>query len=83
MLRILREAITNAGRHGQAQKVVVRLWRDDRTNLTVEDDGRGFDSSLPTRGFGLVSMRERAHAVGATFGVASRIGHGTRVEVSM
>ena len=43
LLRILREAIVNAGRHGLAEKVTVRLWEDDRVHLTIEDDGRGFD----------------------------------------
>ena len=64
LLRILREAIVNAGRHGLAEKVTVRLWEDDRVHLTIEDDGRGFDPAEPARGFGLISMRERARAVG-------------------
>jgi two-component system sensor histidine kinase UhpB len=83
LLRILREAITNAGRHGEAAKVTVRLWRDDQVHLHIDDDGRGFDASVPTRGFGLVSMGERARAVGASLEVVSEIGRGTRIEVSL
>jgi PAS domain S-box-containing protein len=83
LLRILREAITNAGRHGQAEKLTVRLWRDSRVHLSIEDDGHGFDASLPARGFGLVSMAERARSVGASLEVVSIVGHGTRVEVSL
>ena len=83
LLRILREAITNAGRHGQAEKLTVRLWRDSRVHLSIEDDGQGFDASVPTRGFGLVSMGERARAVGASIEVVSIVGQGTRVEVSL
>jgi PAS domain S-box-containing protein len=81
LLRILREAITNASRHGRAEKITVRLWQDEHVHLTVEDDGTGFDPGAPSRGFGLVSMRERAQAVGATFALESRVGEGTRVEV--
>ncbi len=81
LLRILREAITNAGRHGCAETVAVRLWRDDRVHLSIEDDGRGFDPALSARGFGLISMKERAAAVDASLHVVSSIGGGTRVEV--
>jgi PAS domain S-box-containing protein len=82
LLRILREALTNAGRHGRAEKVTVRLWQDTGgVRLTIEDDGKGFDPAVPTRGFGLVSMRERATALGGTFTVDSRVGGGTRIEV--
>ena len=83
LLRILREAIVNAGRHGLAEKVTVRLWEDDRVHLTIEDDGRGFDPSEPTRGFGLVSMRERARAVGGDLRLASEPLRGTRIEVTL
>jgi PAS domain S-box-containing protein len=83
LLRILREAITNAGRHGGAEKVTVRLWRDGAVHLSITDDGRGFDTSLPTRGFGLVSMGERARALGGSIKVVSQIGDGTHVEVTL
>ncbi|HTN78734.1 MAG TPA: PAS domain S-box protein [Acidimicrobiales bacterium] len=83
LLRILREAVTNADRHGHAEKVSVRLWRDDQVHLTIDDDGVGFDQSLQMRGFGLVSMKERAAAIGATLTIFSRVGDGTRVEVSV
>jgi signal transduction histidine kinase len=53
--------------------------------LEVRDDGRGFDTTSTaarhTEGFGLVSMRERAQAVGGSFEVRSRPGSGTVVEV--
>jgi len=83
LLRILREAVTNAGRHGHADKVSVRLWRDDHVHLTIDDDGVGFDQSLQMRGFGLVSMKERAAAIGATLTIFSRVGDGTRVEIAL
>jgi signal transduction histidine kinase len=49
--------------------------------LSVQDDGRGFDSQAGKRGkgFGLVSMRERAERIGASLEVNSVPGAGTRV----
>ena len=52
LLRILREAITNASRHGHAEKITVRLWQDEHVHLTVEDDGTGFDPGAPVAASG-------------------------------
>jgi signal transduction histidine kinase len=86
LLRILREAVSNAARHSAASEVRVRLRQDDRLSLRVEDDGRGFDladlAHLSGR-FGMVSMRERAEALGGSFTVVSRLQGGTAVEVTL
>ena len=86
LLRILRESVSNAARHSAASEVRVRLRGGNGVSLRVEDDGRGFDTDdlahLSGR-FGLVSMRERAEALGGTFTVVSRLQGGTAVEVTL
>jgi signal transduction histidine kinase len=83
LLRIVREGLTNAAVHADAQYVTITL-RDDANGcrLVIADDGRGFDPGRvdPTR-FGLVSMRERAASFGGGFSVESSPGRGTRLEV--
>jgi signal transduction histidine kinase len=81
-MRIVREAVSNAIRHGHARSVQVRLARADELVLCVEDDGVGLGAG-PGPGFGLISMRERAHALGGTLDVAPRRPHGVRVEVRL
>lgn len=83
LLRIVRESVTNAGRHGGASTVTVAL-REDGV-LSIEDDGCGFDlEDAAAKGrFGLVSMRERAEGLGARFRITSKPGRGTRVEVGL
>jgi signal transduction histidine kinase len=81
-MRIVREAVSNAIRHGHARSVRVRLARADELVLCVEDDGVGLGDG-PGPGFGLISMRERAHALGGTLDVAPRRPHGVRVEVRL
>jgi signal transduction histidine kinase len=82
LIRIASEAITNAARHGGADLVRVRLEDDGGVALRVADRGRGFDPARPPRGgFGLISMRERAEAVGGRFQLTSTPGRGTVVEV--
>jgi len=65
-------------------RVLMTLDRaGDGLRLRVRDAGRGFDSTAPTSGFGLVSMRERARTVGANLSVKSAPGRGTVVELSL
>jgi signal transduction histidine kinase len=85
LARIVSEAVTNAARHGRASTVTVELTNGNGYRLRVSDDGIGFDPrtvSLRGRGFGLVSMRERAATFGAEFAVDARPGSGATVEVA-
>ena len=84
LLRIVREAITNAASHGASEHVRVSLERDEQLRLVIEDDGCGFDTERENAagGFGLQSMQERAASVGAVLSVDSVPEHGTRVAVA-
>jgi ligand-binding sensor domain-containing protein/signal transduction histidine kinase len=85
LLRIGQEAINNAVKHAEAQQISVNLIFDVlRVQLSVRDDGRGFDSDqLATNGkaghFGLIGMRERAEQIGGTLSINSSLGSGTEV----
>jgi signal transduction histidine kinase len=87
LLRIVREAVGNASRHGHADRLKVELRRlagGDR-RLMVCDDGNGFDIGKATeqrRGFGLTSMRERAEGLPGTFEIESATGSGTTIMVT-
>jgi signal transduction histidine kinase len=85
LLRIASEALTNAARHGRAQRVHVELMNGDGVVLRIRDDGVGFDtrSAEGRGGFGLVSMRERVAAVGGELSVVSAEGAGTLIEVRL
>jgi signal transduction histidine kinase len=86
LVRIVREAISNATRHGRAGRIGVSLsGAAEELRLSIADDGCGFDAGArpghPLAGFGLVSMSERAEALGGTFDVVSAPGSGTTIEV--
>ena len=84
LIRIVREAITNAGRHGGAENVSLELSNGNGTFLRIADDGSGFDTRhTRVGGFGLVSMRERTEALGGRFKLSSEAGEGTRIEVRL
>ena len=87
LVRIAREAVTNAARHGDARLVRVELENGDGVRLRIVDDGHGFDSTSTRRrrsgGFGFTSMADRTRAIGGTLRVSSRRGVGTSVEVEL
>jgi signal transduction histidine kinase len=79
--RIVQEALTNAVRHAPGRPVTVRLARDD-AGLSVDVDGAGGGATPPAgtgSGYGLVGLRERAHAVGGTFDAGPTPDGGFRV----
>jgi signal transduction histidine kinase len=83
LVRIAREAIGNAVRHGGAEHVIVGLTRDqDGRRLVVHDDGSGFDPEVGTTGYGLTSMRDRAAGLPGELTIRSTTGRGTTVTVS-
>jgi signal transduction histidine kinase len=82
LVRIVREAVSNAARHGAAEVIELELHGPHPLVLRVNDDGRGFDvAAVNGSGFGLTSMRERAEHLGGSLTLSSRPGHGTAVEI--
>lgn len=83
--RIVQEALGNAARHAQTDRISVTVQvTASGLHVEVADDGVGFDvERRGASGLGIASMRERAAAVGADLEIDSRRGSGTLVRVSM
>jgi signal transduction histidine kinase len=86
--RILQEALNNIGKHAQANEIFVSLIpKEDSLQLTVEDDGIGFnyeeivaDSNSKNEGpLGVMIMKERAFLAGGELRLESKVGKGTQV----
>jgi signal transduction histidine kinase len=84
LTQIARTALANALRHAQARRVVVTLRNDgSQVELTIEDDGIGFEPNQRTNGgMGLQTMRSRVIEAGGTLVVDSKPGAGTRIVVT-
>lgn len=84
LYRIVQEALTNATKHGQASRAVVEISEDQSmVHLRIRDDGKGFDPSVATSGFGLLGMRERAHLLGGELLIEATPGGGACVQASI
>ncbi|MFC5177182.1 GAF domain-containing sensor histidine kinase [Nocardioides taihuensis] len=74
------EAVQNATKHAGVARVRVELGGGpDELQLTVEDDGEGFDPTAAAPGTGLANMRDRVDAAGGTWELDTAPGRGTRV----
>lgn len=81
LYRLVQEALTNIAKHAAARNVVVRLGSGGGTGgesieVTVADDGVGTAAGLPTRGLGLIGMRERVLALQGELVFTSSPGEG-------
>lgn len=88
LLRIGREAVSNAARHARASRIDMTLeYEETHLVLEVRDDGGGFDiSRLPAQEadhYGLITMRERAEELKGRLEIISAPQHGTRVRAIM
>ncbi len=86
--RIVQECINNILKHANATtaRVLIKEWHD-RFNITIEDNGTGFEGSSikieDTQGLGLQGLKERARVLGGIVQIESVPGHGTRILITI
>jgi len=85
LYRIAQETISNAIKHGQARRIVIRFAVTDKAGtLTVTDDGIGFPEKIRNNeGMGLRTMAYRASVIGATFDIRRLPAGGTRMTCAL
>ena len=89
LYRAARELLVNVSKHGKAHNVYIDIQRiKNSINITVKDDGKGFDLDVITakkgklKGFGLFSIQERLANIGGSIDIKSQPGHGTTVKLT-
>jgi signal transduction histidine kinase len=82
---VLKEALTNVVKHAAASEIRIRLKTAQAgLELTIEDDGRGFDQAAPDTGRnGLRNNRRRVEEIGGACDIASQVSEGTRIRVTV
>jgi PAS domain S-box-containing protein len=85
LLRIGQEALTNAIKYADASEIRVELvYEATQCRLRIKDDGRGFGvGSIPSVGFGLMGISERAEHIGAQLTIQSHPDQGTEIVVTV
>jgi two-component system, NarL family, sensor histidine kinase DevS len=82
--RIVQEALDNAIRHAHPSCVAIKVVDDGSgVRIMVRDDGRGFDPTVVSGGFGLKRIRERVELFGGSLEITSAVGGGTEVRATI
>jgi signal transduction histidine kinase len=83
VVQIVREALSNVGRHGAATTCRVSVERNAAgLVIEVDDDGQGFDVELTRSGMGLQNLQERVGSLGGVFQIESTPGEGATVRAT-
>jgi len=82
LYRITQESISNVIKYAQANNVIVQISQNDNLlDLTIEDDGVGFDKNQITKGLGLKNIENRVQLINGTVDITSVKGEGTTINV--
>ena len=77
--RIVQEALTNVFKYANATAVTIQIHVAKTITLTIQDNGKGFQLTQTTTGFGLQGMRERTLALGGTFEIITAPDRGCHI----
>lgn len=88
---LIQEALNNIQKHAQASEVNLKVEKgDSKINITVKDNGKGFDlkkvtetQRLAEKGFGLTGMRERTETLGGNLNIITQAGEGTEIRATI
>ncbi|MFY7840193.1 MAG: PAS domain S-box protein, partial [Lacibacter sp.] len=86
LFRIYQESLTNVARHAGATEVVVELFiKNDKVEMCIADNGKGFDVAAISnrKTLGLLGMRERTEMMGGEFDIVPNINGGMKVTVKV
>lgn len=84
VFRIVQELVTNAVRHAQASNILLQCSQNENTfYITIEDDGKGFDSSIAEtkKGIGLINVKNRVDYLRGKWDIESIIDEGTTINI--
>ncbi|WP_121809877.1 tetratricopeptide repeat-containing sensor histidine kinase [Mucilaginibacter kameinonensis] len=84
LYRVLQESVNNVMKHAQADRLDISLIRNDESiSLTIEDNGKGFDTTNPDifKGMGLNNLRSRINFLNGKVEFDSQVNRGTLVSV--
>jgi signal transduction histidine kinase len=84
ILLMYKEVLHNIQKHARATQVRILINEDpDCLTITIEDNGIGFDTAIPSSGNGLSNLKSRASSIGATLEIVSAPERGTRVKIAV
>jgi len=84
LYRCVLELVNNALKYADATAINVQLIQDKTwVSLTIQDNGKGFDTEAPTKGMGIENLRNRVAAYNGKVNIYSSPGNGTEIYIEI
>ena len=84
MIRVLQECLNNAIKHAAPSSIQIKIYKDDSVRkIEIMDDGRGFDTSVQSKGSGMTNLKKRMETIGGTIIISSILGKGTHITLNL
>lgn len=84
LIRVIQESLNNAIKHALPDKILIRIEENgNRKQIRIKDDGKGFDSSQPSKGSGMTNLKMRMETIGGEFHLTSSVGIGTEITLTL
>jgi signal transduction histidine kinase len=84
MIRVLQECLNNAIKHAAPSSIQIKVYKDDSVRkIEIMDDGRGFDTSVQSKGSGMTNLKKRMETIGGTIIISSILGKGTHITLNL
>jgi signal transduction histidine kinase len=77
-----KEAINNAAKHSLASRIVVNIFKkENQVEMTIVDNGNGFDPKTCATGNGMATLKKRAEDLNARYDLCSKVNKGTSLQL--
>ncbi len=82
VLMIYKEGMHNCLKYASAEKCILKfVLKENNLEIILNDDGKGFDSQIKAKGYGVKNMSVRSDKIGAKLEIDSKIGRGTKIRL--
>ena len=84
MIRVIQECLNNAIKHASPDQIQIKIHKENALRkIEIIDDGRGFDTSVQSKGSGMTNLKKRMETIGGTIIMSSVLGKGTHITLSL
>lgn len=84
LFRVCQEGINNAIKYSGCSEIRIELNAEgDQLNMSIVDNGKGFDMAATKTGYGLQNMQERIEEIGGKYSLHTRVDKGTEIKVTI
>ncbi len=84
LIRVIQETLNNAIKHAFPEQIEIKvLSSGNKKQITIQDDGKGFDTSQKSSGSGMTNLAKRMETIGGEFYIESELGKGTLTKLTL